>query len=377
MFVHVFLLVLFFFERRSTPHRTLPESSFRNLSHLGYLSLANNNLKEIPRHILSHMPKIVTVDLACGSIETIHTDDFQHTQDVRSLVLVSNNIKIIERESIPKTVHMLHLGRNNLTSLNGTLSNIDSMEVLFLNNNNLTTLDGELPIKSILFKSLTAHHNKLRHLPQDLKHFPFLDTLYVSDNEIRRLDGIFSNASYIQTLSLNNNKIDYLSIDEFANTIELQELELANNFIGAINRSLLPLRKIRICNLSRNVIEEFQLDDVRGLRELLVMDLSYNRITKVTTSTRNVVEQDLYFIELRLSHNMLKSLNGALMNLNRLETLDLSFNKLRWLTADDLIGLDELETLDISHNNIQTLEETSMVRNHFIDNLVFFKPPPK
>lgn len=323
--------------------------------------MANNNLKEIPRHILSHMPKIVTVDLGCGNIETVHTDDFQHLMDVRSLVLVSNNIKIVEKESIPRTVRMLHLGRNNLTSLNGTLRNIERLDVLFLNNNNLTTLDGELPIRSTHFKSLTAHHNKLQNLPQDLKHFSYLDTLYLSDNEIQSLDGVFSNASYIQTLSVYNNKIDYLARDEFAQSIELQELELANNFIRAINGSLLPLSKIRICNLSRNVIEEFQLDDVRGLKELLVMDLSHNRIVKVTTSTTNVVDQDLYFIELRLSHNLLKSLNGAMMNLNRLKTLDLSSNKLKWLTADDFIGLDELESLDISHNFLQTLEETAMV----------------
>lgn len=339
----------------------MPESSFRNLSNLGYLSLANNNLKEIPRHILAHMPKILTIDLGCGNIETVRTDDFQHLLDVNYLVLYSNNIKTVEKESIPRTVRILHLGRNNLTSMNGTLRYHEGMDVLFLNHNNLTTLDDELPIRSTHFKSLTAHHNKLRNLPRDLTHFPYLDTLYLSDNEIRSLDGVISNASYLQTLSVYNNKIEYLAADEFAHSLELYDLDLANNLIKSINGSMLSLVKIRMCNLSRNVIEEFRLDDVRGLRELQIMDLSYNRIVKVTTSTQNVVEQEFYFVELRLGHNSLKSLNGAMMNLNRLKILDLSFNKLKWLTADDFIGLDELESLDISHNYLQTLEETSMV----------------
>lgn len=341
--------------------RTLPESSFRNLSNLSYFSLADNHLEEIPRHIFTHMPRIVTMDLSHGRIKTILTDDFRHLNEIRYLVLVDNNIKFVEKESIPKTVRFLHLGRNNLTSLNGTLRDIDNMDVLFLNENNLTTLDGELPIKSANFKSLIAHHNRLQNLTQDLTKFMFLDATYLSDNEIRSLNGVFRNASFIQTLSAHNNKIEYLAEDEFLNTIELQELDLANNFIRALNNSLLPLKKVRICNISRNYLVEFSLNEVRGLRELQVVDLSYNYIEKLTGHLENVVDQDLYFVELRLDHNLLKSLDGALMNLNRMKTLDVSFNKIKWISSDDLIGLDDLESLDVSHNYLQTLEETSMV----------------
>lgn len=341
------------------------------------MSLSNNHLKEIPRHVLSHMPKIVTMDLAHGRIEAIQTEDFRHLNDIRYLVLVNNNIKIVEKDSIPKTVRILHLGRNNLTTLNGTLRDIENMDVLFLNENNLTTLDDELPIKSIHFKSLTAHHNKLQNLTQDLKKFSYLDTMYLSDNEIKSLNGVFRNASYIQTLSAHNNKIDYLANDEFSHAYELQELDLGNNYIKSINGSLLTLEKMRICNFSRNQLEEFSLNDIRGLRELQVMDLSYNRIVKVTGRIENAIEQNQYFVELRLDHNLLKSLDGALMNLNRLKTLDLSFNKLKWISPDDMIGLNELESLDISHNYLQTLEETSTVKRkkciRFNDNLFLFQ----
>lgn len=341
--------------------RTLPESSFRNLSNLGYFSLSDNHLEEIPRHIFSHMPKIVTMDLSHGRIKTILTNDFRSLTDIRFLILVNNNIRLLEKESLPKTLHFLHLGRNNLTSLNGTLRDIENMDVLFLNENNLTTLDDELPIKSANFKSLVAHHNKLQHLTQDLSKFMYLDAMYLSDNEIRSLDGVFRNASYIQTLSAHNNKIEYLATDEFVNTVELQELDLANNYIRALNDSLLPLKKVRICNFSRNHLAEFSLNEVRGLRELQVIDLSFNEIEKLTGHLENVVDQDLYFIELRLDHNQLKSLDGAMMNLNQLKTLDVSFNKLKWISPEDLIGLDDLESLDVSHNYLQTLEETSMV----------------
>lgn len=307
------------------------------------------------------MPKIVTIDLGNGRIKSVLTDDFRHLNDIRHLVLVNNNIRYVEKNSIPKTVHFLHLGRNNLTSLNGTLRGMEQVNALFLNENNLTNLDGELPIKSKGFKTLIAHHNKLQRLTQDLTLFLKLDAMYLSDNELISLDGVFRNASYIQTLSAHNNKIEYLAKDEFLNTIELNELDLANNYIRALNNSLLPLKRVRICNFSLNYLTEFSLDDFRGLRELQMVDLSYNRIEKISGHLENVVEQDLYFVELRLDHNLLKSLDGGMMHLNQLRTLDFSFNKLKWLSSDDLIGLDNLESLDISHNNLQTLQEISMV----------------
>lgn len=338
---------------------------------MGYFSLSDNSLEEIPRHIFAHMPKIVTMDLGHGRIKTILTDDFRNLNDIRYLILVNNNLRFIEKKSIPKTLRFLHLGRNNLTSLNGTLRDIENMDVLFLNENNLTTLDGELPIKSANFKSLIAHHNKLENLTQDLTKFMYLDAMYVSDNELKSLGNVFQNASYIQTLSAHNNKIEYLATDEFLNAVELQELDLANNFIRAINNSLLPLKTMRICNMSRNHLVEFSLNEVRGLTELQVVDLSYNHIEKLTGRMENVVEQDLYFVELRLDHNLLKSLDGAMLNLNRLKILDISFNKMKTISPDDLIGLDDLESLDVSHNYLQSLEETSMVHLHLILTVCF------
>lgn len=350
---------MFFFS--SLGHfRTLPESSFRNLTNLGYLSLADNNLDEIPRHILSHMPKVVTVDLAHGRIRKIHADDFRNLKKIRNLVLVNNDIKLLEKESIPNTLRMLHLGRNNLTSLNGTLRENDNLQVLFLNENSLTTLDNELPIKPINFKSLTAHHNKLQSLPQELKHFATLDTMYISDNEIRSFEGILKHLAGIQTLSAHNNKIEYLAHDEFAGTA-IQELDLANNYIKAINGSLSTLQEMRYCNFSRNLLSEFSLNDIRRLYSLQVIDLSFNRIERITGRMENIIESEIYVNELILDHNLLKSLDAALMGLNRLKTLSLAHNLLRTISSDDLIGLEELESLDISHNDLNTLEETAKV----------------
>lgn len=66
-------------------------------------------------------------------------------------------------------------------------------------------------------------------------------------------------------------------------------------------------------------------------------------------------------LELRLDHNYILNLGGALMGLRGLLTLNLSNNLIQQISPDDLIGLEDLRLLDVSHNHITTLEETSKV----------------
>lgn len=341
--------------------RTLPESSFRNLTNLTYLSLAYNHLEEIPRHVFSHMPKIITMDLADGNVQRIYSDDFRNMNELQHLILLNNQIKTIEKNSIPRTIRNIHLGRNHLKTLNGTLRDKEFIELLLINDNYLETLDSELPINSIYLRSLLAQHNRLQNLTQDISKFHNLDAVFIYSNELKSLNGVFRDATKLQTLVAYDNQIEHLASDEFLRATELQELQLSNNNIKATNKSLLTLQKLRVCNLSKNLIAEFSLNEIRGLKNLQIIDLSYNHIDKITGRLDNMVEQDLYFDELRLDHNLLKTLDGAMTNLNRLRTLNLSFNQLKGISPDDLIGLEDLESLDVSHNYLQTLEETSKV----------------
>lgn len=84
-----------------------------------------------------------------------------------------------------------------------------------------------------------------------------------------------------------------------------------------------------------------------------------NNYVKITL--QNLVDVETSVLELRLDHNRLTNLGGALMGLHGLLRLNLSNNQLQKITPDDFIGLEDLRLLDISHNNISTLEETSQV----------------
>lgn len=311
---------------------------------------------------MKHMPRLGTLDLGAGRIRKISVDDFRMLPHLKHLVVVSNELTLLERDCIPHTLRYLHLGRNNLTSLNGTIRELNNLEVLFLNNNQFTTLDNEIPLgASGKLAMILAHHNNLRSLPQDFKQMERLDSLYFNDNELSSLDGVFRHCRYIHTFQAARNRIEYLAEDEFAEGQKIESLDLSSNVIRSVNNSLLGMSSLRSVNLSRNNLVEFSLAEIRGLSNLRVIDLSYNLIEKLSGKMENIVEPDSYILELRLEFNRLKTLDGAMMGLNKLKHLSLAHNMLQVISPDDLIGLEDLEILDVSHNHLQTLEETSKV----------------
>lgn len=74
------------------------------------------------------------------------------------------------------------------------------------------------------------------------------------------------------------------------------------------------------------------------------------------------MEPETRIVELRLDHNLLRTLDGALMGVHGLQKLNLSNNLLEKIAPDDLIGLEDLRILDVSFNRLTTLEETSKVQ---------------
>lgn len=277
------------------------------------------------------------------------------------LVIARNDLTHIDQNTFPYKTRNLHLGHNKLTSLNGTLRNLEHLEVLFLNNNQLTTLENELPNEASRLRMILATFNQFRFIPKVIKAYTKLNAVYFTSNELRSLDGVFRHSRLIEILHASYNSIEELASDEFKDCETMDTLYLEYNKIKSINGSMLSLKAIKAANFSHNELTEFSLNEIRGLRKLGILDLSHNRIERLSGKMENTVEPDLFVLELRLEYNYLHRLDGATMGLNRLQNLNLSHNKLNYISPDDLIGLDELKILDVSHNYLQSLEDTSKV----------------
>ncbi|KAH0955234.1 hypothetical protein HN011_011817 [Eciton burchellii] len=352
---------------------------FTGLGRTQYLSLADNEVPSIPRHILSHLSLLRTLDLSRNRISRIDPDDFKYNPTLQHLAMAGNAISEMTPGSLPPLVKHLHVGRNHLKSLNRTLRDLNQLEWLLINSNELTSLDGELPSSGHNLKMLYAVDNKLTHLPVEFRHLHRLETLFLQHNKIRDLDGTLQKARRLKFLELSYNELQELNADDFLEAEMLEDLQLGHNSLKSLgsadgdgngSSSLYPLRSLKCLNLTHNELREFSLASLRGLRELRLLDLSSNRIAKLhreRPSSENLVEEEGDEIagsniqDLRLQHNELRSLDGSLfLGMKELQRLNLSHNALGpTIGPRDLRGLDGLRVLDISHNQLTTLEDTS------------------
>lgn len=349
--------------------KSVPELPFRGLSNVEYLSIGDNELEEIPKHMLNHMPIVKTFDMGRCRISSVLQDDLKGTQMVLNLFLPSNNIKRLDKGAFPTSLVTLHLGRNQIENLNSTLRHLDKLESLFINMNRISSLDDELP-ESNRLKLIMAQNNRLERLPESMRYMHKLENLHVQHNLIRTFDGIFKHARNLNEFHAFYNEIEYLRQDDFLECKMLEDIDFSVNHIKSLNSSLLPLSRLYRANISYNDIEVFSLNEIRGLVMLRHLMLNNNRIKRLTGHQENNIDQNSYLFELNLDHNELKSLDGALMGLNSLRILSLSYNQLERILPEDFIGLAKLELLDLSHNQLLTLKE---MERTFLPNLKILK----
>ncbi|KAH8363562.1 hypothetical protein KR084_011640 [Drosophila pseudotakahashii] len=337
--------------------KSLPEVPFRGLSNVTYLSIGDNELDEIPKHALSHMPSLKTLDIGRCNIRAVQQEDLKGIQSVTNLILVSNILQRLDKGSFPKSLLILHLGRNQLESLNGSLHDLDNLQSLFINANNITSLDGELPDNSQL-RLLMAHNNRLERLPANMAGMHSLETVHIHCNQLRSFDRVLRNAVNLSEVMAENNELEYLSKDEFASCSKVETLLMGCNHIKSLNSSLLPILKLKVANFSFNDIEEFSMAELHGLRALKTLHLSNNRIQRLLPDPRGV--QDLILINLDLDNNRIDSLNGALAGLANLRILNLAGNRLEHLQVGDFDGMIRLDILDLTGNQLAELKPLEM-----------------
>ncbi|KAJ8927916.1 hypothetical protein NQ314_019546 [Rhamnusium bicolor] len=308
------------------------------------------------------MPNIKTLDLGRTKIKYISETNFLGLPVLECLVLPGNQITRMDTHSVPVQIQRLHLGRNYIKDLNDTLRNLSELGWLFINSNELSDLENQLPLDAPNLKLIHASHNRIEKLPQQLKTFPLLESLFFQFNRLRSLDGALSKLRNLMRVVLEHNQINTITEEDFAESEMLESLLLGHNELTTLNNSLLNLKNLNFLNMTYNYLTEFSFQDVVGLQELRSIDLSYNQITTLIGPAalfQNLVEWNIKLTELKLDHNRLETLSGALAGLPELLRLNLSFNRLKRISPDDLIGLEQLRLLDISHNHLTTLEETS------------------
>ncbi|CAJ1054734.1 extracellular matrix protein 2 [Xyrichtys novacula] len=278
---------------------------------------------------------------------------------------------------IPYNARYILLMNNRIDSIQLDLLNeYISMEFLVLSNNRLRdgTIEGAFEGIPAL-KRLYLDRNLLQNVPNDLP--VSLEELRLDNNHLSGMsEAAWARCPGLLVLSLSNNSLgngsESLHDKVLSPLSNLRTLNLDHNQLKSVPLGL-PL-SIKELYFKGNLIEHFRGGAFDGKSELVVLDLSANRLTNKGLSRDSLVNAthlESLNLEgnklkqvpkhlprslktLNLEGNLITSIKKAIFNtLKNLEHLGLARNKIFKVAPGAFAALPVLHQLDLCHNTLR------------------------
>ncbi|KAH0886618.1 hypothetical protein HID58_062714 [Brassica napus] len=314
-------------------------SSFNNLSLLSVLYLSQNELTgSIP--LVQNLKKLSFLNLNYnhfyGTLNPNSTSLFE-LHHLRYLGLAYNNFS----SSIPSEIgnlnrlEVLALAFNDFFGqVPPTISNLTLLTQLYLYNNQLT---GSLPLVGNLTNLSIAYFSDNHFsgtIPSSLFNMPFLSDLVLSGNDLT--------GSFIIPNSSAPSRLNYLFLGN-------------NHFEGQIIEPILKLRNLTNVGLSfLNTSSPVDLRLFSALKSLSYLDLSGNSLSPASLDTNLDIPANLEYLQ--LSDCGMNEFPNILKNLEKLEFIDFSNNRIKGKVPEWLWNLPRLDTVIVSYNLINGFE---------------------
>ncbi|GFQ95371.1 toll-like receptor Tollo [Trichonephila clavata] len=338
------------------------------LSHLRYLKalhVQQCKLRELPMDAFAGLNELRNLSIRTMNDEwgefplSLQPDSFDNLNQLEALDLGHNKLEKISDEMICHlgSLKILNLTHNDLTSTI-TFSNNSGSKIFKHCMSSLSELD--------------LSHNKISAITKkDLQNFKRLRLLNLAHNDIFDLDpAVFTNFAKLQIVDLSDNEVVNIPARIFQDSPDIRELYLYNNSIVNVPPDLFNgLQQLVILNLSFNKISSssFGPETFVDLIRLVILDLSRNKINFIN----NTLFQSQYSLQmLFLSHNEIDIIaENSFSSLYNLYTLDLSYNRLKYLDIFTLNGLYVLSDLKLSHNSIYSMHSDAFKNCSSVEDL--------
>jgi len=362
-----------------------------NMTGLRVLNISHNEITAVTRKsfALRHNVKLYEVsviDLSYNLIREISGSIFEKFWALRSLNFSHNDLKRLGFGSFGNLPTILHvdLSHNQLRDVGGSISGLQSLQVLDVRHNLLKSIPTLSPALGTLelenntidqvscssFPSINAllmlslKNNSLSILESDcfcnLLTLRSLDLSYNRLSNLEEVSPALSKLASLQSLDLSYNTIANISSSSALGTLPtLFDINLSRNGLSYIHpyafNGLLQLLSI---NLSGNALRSIDFDAWKGLVSLQVLDLSYNSLTRIENRTNSMFEDLLSLQRLSLSGNRLsfltsKSIPSSPWVPYKVNFVDLSHNHLESISTSN--GFHAVQELLLHHNHIRSV----------------------
>ncbi|CAL8085006.1 unnamed protein product [Orchesella dallaii] len=248
----------------------LPGGSFDGLGALSKLSLADNNITEIPRDALSTLTTIQYIDLSKNGLTNLSRAAFGRLPIVFELLLSQNEISSIEPKAFDGMLQLLHLdlSQNNLKNINiGAFSPLNSMRILNLSKNSIERTDNTTNSvfeDALSLVTLDLSHNKISsihaHTFPELRWTNFkLNSINISNNNLMIITKeILKGTKTVKQIDLSRNKITEVRKSVLGNMTSLEDLDLSFNELAFMDANILgPPPNLKSLNLEKNYLRKF------------------------------------------------------------------------------------------------------------------------
>ncbi|XP_059644458.1 receptor kinase-like protein Xa21 [Cornus florida] len=283
-----------------------------------------------------------------------------------------------------ESLTVLHLHDNQLTiepksqepSFLTSLTSLKSLERLTIHNN---PFHGILPdsfgnLSTSLLRFRASNCQLMGRIPEGIGSFTKLKYLILSCNNFNgSIPSTIEGMKELQIFRLDSNRLEGSIPKEICSLRNLGDIRLHNNSlsgsipacIGNVSRlqrlflhsnslnssiplSLWSLENLLFLNLSFNSLST--LDNIRALKSLETIDLSWNQISSNIPSTLGAFES---LSSINLSRNsFLGPIPESFGNLTTLDFMDLSHNNLSGSIPKSLEALSHLKYLNLSYNEL-------------------------
>ncbi|KAL4334696.1 hypothetical protein GQ457_07G012780 [Hibiscus cannabinus] len=356
-------------------------SEFDQFASLVYLNLSSASLGgHVPSQV-SHLSKLVSLDLS---------GNYAQTLDKHTLEGLAHNLT---------EVRHLFLDRINMSSINPNLfMNLSSsLRSLSLNECDLRGNIWENIFHLPKLKLLNLGRN--RNLNLDVMKFNRSNNLEHLDLSqmilSRELIGSIDNLQALKYLHLSDSNLSGPIPTSLGSLLQLIDLDLSMNHLsGKIPSSLTNLTHLEYLEMSSNSLQGSIPDELTAFRNLISLSLSDNLLNGTLPSWLYTVSS---LKEIQLSDNQLsghikefqsKSLQGIVLNNNNLQGpfpssifqlanltyLYLSLNNLSGVVHIDMFSkLQNLQELDLSYNSLSLTSTATATAEHTLPNLRLLK----